>query len=286
MAREVYPSERGQGPACAPCRELNHEMPEMIPGFNAHGGIILCRSVLACPQVAGWKSQIDTQYRPLEEARQRGGPAAASRLVAAGQRFVPTASSLTIGAALCEEDIRALFSMMGVAPAGAWIRDELGNRIAFDLDQAWVRRQYAPAHYPPWHAPHGWHQDGGLGFDYRSHREGNYPPDALLTMVTCWVPLTPCGLEAPGLELVTQRSEGLLAPAELTDERVRARFTFEDFWQPVMQPGDALLFRGDILHRTHVTPAMTKERTSIELRFFPMDNVPTRLKGDRFVWMD
>jgi Phytanoyl-CoA dioxygenase (PhyH) len=261
-------------------------MAAITPASHAHDGIILCRSVLACPQVAGWKSRIDTRYQPLEEARQQGGPAAASRLVAAGQRFVPTASSLTIGATLCEEDIHCLIAGIGAAPAAGWIRNELGTRIACDLNQAWVRRQYAPAHYPPWHAPHGWHQDGALGFDYPSHREGNYPPDALLTMVTCWIPLTPCGLEAPGLELVTRRLEGLLAPEEFTDERVRVRFTFEDFWQPVMQAGDALLFRGDILHRTHVTQAMTKGRTSIELRFFPTDAVPARLKGDRFVSLD
>src|SRR5437764_13009699 len=89
---------------------------------------------------------------------------------------------------------------------------------------------------------------------------------ALLPMTTCWIALGACGLEAPGLEIVTRRLEGLLAPAELVDERVQARFAPEEFWRPVMEAGDAVLFRGDILHRTHVTPAMTKDRTSIELR--------------------
>jgi hypothetical protein len=161
--------------------------------------------------------------------------------------------------------------------------DQLGSRAACDVDQSWVRRQYAPRNYPPWHGPHGWHQDGALGFDYLSHGDGTFPPDALLSMVTCWIPLTACGLEAPGLELITRRLEGLLAPGALTDERVRARFADGEFWRPVMEPGDALLFRGDILHRTHVTPAMTKNRTSIELRFFAADCIPARLKSDRFV---
>jgi len=31
---------------------------------------------------------------------------------------------------------------------------------------------------------------------------------------------------------------------------------------------------------------MTKDRTSIELRFFPAENIPARLKGDRFVTLE
>jgi hypothetical protein len=196
---------------------------------------------------------------------------------------MPTASSLTLGAIFTDEDLRALFAEIGSGAASAWIRDELQSRIVCDVDQAWVRRQYAPARYPPLHAPHGWHQDGALGFDFLSHAGGAFPPDALLPMVTCWIALGSCGVEAPGLEFVTRRLEGLLAPVELTDARVRTRFTPEEFWRPVLEPGGALLFRGDILHRTHVTPEMTRDRTSIELRFFPADNLPTRLKSDRFM---
>jgi hypothetical protein len=248
--------------------------------------LALCRSVVDSAQLAAWKSGIDVNYQRLETARRQGGLPAVNRLMASGQRFVPTASSLTIGAVLSDENVRALFALISAGPAGLWIRDELGNRLACDLDQAWVRRQYAPSRYPPFHAPHGWHQDGALGFDYLSHRDGKFPPDALLSMVTCWIALGPCGADAPGLELVTRRLESLLAPAELTDQCLRARFRPEEFWRPVLEAGDALLFRGDLLHRTHVTPAMTEDRTSIELRFFPADNIPARLSGDRFIRLD
>jgi hypothetical protein len=75
----------------------------------------------------------------------------------------------------------------------------------------------------------------------------------------------------------------LIAPASLSNERIRERFPVESFVQPVMNPGDALLFRGGVPHRTHVKPSMTQDRTSIELRFFPADAIPQRLDGDRFV---
>lgn len=246
----------------------------------------MVQSVLAGAQLAHCTSRIDIEYQKLEIARQQGGPEAATRIVAPGERFVPTASSLTLGAILSHEDRRILLAEIGAASAGAWIRGELGSRLACDLDQAWVRRQYAPWRYPPLHAPHGWHQDGGLGFDFPSHRGGTFPSDALLPMVTCWITLGPCGTYAPGLEFVARRLDRLLAPTELTDESVREHFGPEEFWRPAMESGDALLFRGDVLHRTHVTPAMTNNRTSIEVRFFMADNIPARLQDDRFLLMD
>jgi hypothetical protein len=251
--------------------------------FEEQDGFDMRRSVLALPELLSLASRVDGCYQTLEEARRRGGLAAVNPLVPSGQRFVATASSLTLGAVLSDEELQCLLTTISTGPAGAWIRNESKDQIACDLDQAWVRRQYAPEHYPPLHAPHGWHQDGALGFDFLSYGDGSFPADALLSMVTCWITLVPCGAESPGLELVTQRLESLLAPADLTEERVRARFAPEEFWRPVLEAGDALLFRGDILHRTQVTPAMSNDRTSLELRFFPAHNLPLRLQSDRFV---
>ena len=101
-------------------------------------------------------------------------------------------------------------------------------------------------------------------------------------MVTCWVALTPCGQQAPGLELVRQRLDSLLPSSELIEERVNARFPTERLWRPVLEPGDMLLFSGGTLHRTHVESHMDADRTSIELRFFPAQAIPDRLAGDRF----
>jgi hypothetical protein len=258
-------------------------MPADEPNRPGQDGFAWHQSILVQPEFAAFLSQMEARYPMLEAAQKAGGAVAANRLLAPGQRFVPTASSLSIGAVLSDKQLRAIFAAIRAGPAGAWITDQLGNRIACDLDQAWVRRQFAPGNYPPLHAPHGWHQDGALRFDYFSHPDGIFPPDALLSMVTCWIALTPCGVDAPGLEIVTRRLDGLLAPTDLVEDRVRARFAAGEFWRPILAPGDALLFRGDLLHRTHVTPAMTRDRTSIELRFFPADRCPARLQDDRFI---
>lgn len=176
------------------------------------------------------------------------------------------------------EDIRA--ATQGPALV-SYCEKALGDRIVCDLDECWVRRQYAPRNYPPRHAPHSWHQDGALRFDF-SHHLSEDQPNGVLDMVTCWIALTPCGVDAPGLELIATSPDVLIAPANLTDERVRRRFAPEEFVRPQMQSGDALLFSGEVLHRTHVSSSMSKDRTSIELRFFSANRISERLKGDHF----
>jgi hypothetical protein len=246
-------------------------------------GVALFRSVLAGPLLKLWTARVDFEYQKLKAAHSGDGLTAASPVVAPGQRYVPTASSFTVGAVFSEEDLRGMLSGIDGSPVGAWITEELQGCGACNLDQAWIRRQYAPQHYPPLHAPHRWHQDGALGFDFLAYPDGKFPSDALLPMVTCWIALGSCGVDAPGLEIVRRRIQGLLAPAELADESVRGRFAPAEFWRPELEGGDAIVFRGDILHRTHVMPSMQKDRTSIELRFFAAENLPKRLQGDRFL---
>jgi hypothetical protein len=245
-------------------------------------GVILCPAVLTEERLVGWKAAIDAHYAEIDIARRNNDAATITQWVGASERFVPTASSFTIGAVSSDAKIHELLSAIATGPAGAWTKNILGGCVFCNLDQSWVRRQYAPSRYPPLHAPHGWHQDGALKFDFLSLASGEFPRNAVLEMITCWIAIDPSGFDAPGLELVTARLERLFAPSELRPESVEARFTSEKLWRPILQPGDALLFRGDILHRTHVVPEMTKDRTSIELRFFPA-SIPERLQADRFI---
>lgn len=161
--------------------------------------------------------------------------------------------------------------------------EALGPRVAIDVDQCWVRRQYPPGFAPPRHRPHRWHQDGALGFDFAMGADAAVPDDAVLRMVTCWVALTPCGIDAPGLDIVTDRVGRMLLSSQLADVAVDVRWPTTRRIQPTLGAGDAAVFGGDLLHRTHVTAAMTGTRTSIELRCFQADAIPVRLARDEFV---
>ena len=249
-------------------------------------GVELVRTALRAGCIAQWSAAAKRRYHEIDSTRWREGPRATGLPhlpLPQGQKFIATASSLSLEAACGAEQPKVLCDVMAAAPWRRLIENALGGPVLCDLDQAWVRRQYAPANYPPLHAPHGWHQDGALGFDFLAHSDGSFPPDALLRMVTCWIPLSSCGVDAPGLEFVMRRHDRLLPVTSLTDTHVRARFAPAEFHVPTMQPGDVLLFCGDILHRTYVTPAMRNDRTSIELRFFAADRIPPRLARDRFV---
>jgi hypothetical protein len=127
-------------------------------------GIILCRAILARDGVANWKAAIDSRYHEIEIAHRNGHVAKINSIVGTRERFVPTASSFTIGALNSERLLTELLNSISTEVAGMWIRNFLGSRLLCNLDESWVRRQYAPSRYPPLHAPHGWHQDGALKF--------------------------------------------------------------------------------------------------------------------------
>jgi hypothetical protein len=158
------------------------------------------------------------------------------------------------------------------APAAAIVA-RLGPAPQCNLSHSFLR------HGRP---PHHWHQDGALRLDFIAHDKRPLPADALLEMLTCWIALTPCGEHAPGLEWVSAPLAGLLRPPELTDAAVLARFGGGRRVRPVLQAGDAVLFDGTLLHRTHLTALMPEPRTSVELRLFRAGPVSPRLAGDRW----
>ena len=133
------------------------------------------------------------------------------------------------------------------------LRAELPVRPRVLVGQCWVRRAQPPHH---------WHQNGALHHDFIAR-----PTGVPLPMRTVWIPLTPCGVDAPGLAWVQPSLDHLLAPSELHHDRVLARFGAARIEHPALAAGEGLLFDGGLLHRSHVHPAMTRSRTSIELRF-------------------
>jgi len=147
-------------------------------------------------------------------------------------------------------------------------RDLLDLDVSCDIGSAWWRRQYRPHLAPPHHCAHAWHQDGALGFDFVAHPDGSSGSGGLRRVVTCWIALTPCGVDAPSLELVTGPVAGVLGLAALEDEALRRAHPAEHFIRAVLDAGDALVFSGAVPHRTHATSSMRRARTSVELRWF------------------
>ncbi len=192
----------------------------------------------------------------------------ADRQAAARSRFNPFSFSVPIGALLdfgvTEQELTGPLSAPGLHAA---FQEALGCNGACNLEQSWVRKKYAPLLEPNGlYHPQTWHQDGALGVQF--------PPDPgpeipMTELLTCWIPLNPCGIDSPGLEFIRSRQKVLLHFTELEDSDLRKQFTPEEFWAPSLDFGDGVLFLNGTLHRTYAIPGMRLNRLSVEYRIFP-----------------
>jgi len=220
-------------------------------------GVVVARQSLPAEHVLGWRQAADDRYAEVDEIIAQRGPWAVADTLAFP--FVPTASSLGL-AALGEQADSLLQTLSSIlAPT---LEAALGGPVRPLMDSMWLRRQFAPENAPPYHAPHAWHQDGGLGFDYLGDAD---LVEGLLPMVTCWCPLMPCGRDAPGMAYLPNRPGALMALDALGALSGPGQM-------PNLLPGDVLLMMGDLLHRTHVTSDMKRDRISVEVRFVPADH--------------
>ena len=131
------------------------------------------------------------------------------------------------------------------------------------LANKWTLRRVRPDGGDP-----DWHQDGAfMGEDIRS--------------LDVWLALSECGVDAPGLDIVGRRLDGVVGTGTdgaLMDWTVGRgmveRVAEGTVVTPVFHPGDAVFFDHLCLHRTAVYPGMTKERHAIEAWFAAPSSYP------------
>jgi hypothetical protein len=104
--------------------------------------------------------------------------------------------------------------------------------------------------------PTSWHQDA---------RVNSY--DTAL----CWIALSPCGVDAPGLKLLTAGIDGPIEPftvdrADPEKEGILIkRYGADKIAAPAFHPGDALVFNRYSTHSTYTTPDMINDRLSFKI---------------------
>lgn len=98
-------------------------------------------------------------------------------------------------------------------------------------------------------------------------------------ILNLWIPLTPCGDDAPGLEVVVTQNRDLLPVAgpadgayvaernQIDERKIERRYGRSAYWHPTFSPGDVMVFFGTTIHRSYVRPGMTAPRISVEMRF-------------------
>jgi hypothetical protein len=133
--------------------------------------------------------------------------------------------------------------------------------------------------------------DPKAGYSYVGfHQDSNFL--GVERAVNCWVCFDDCGVDAPGLELVASdlaedltgklpglvSTEGIQFPV-YDEAALRQRFPASAFVKPALAVGDLLMFTGFTPHRTHMSPAMTRARASVEVRVFRWDVMPADMRA-------
>lgn len=121
--------------------------------------------------------------------------------------------------------------------------------------------------------PTAWHQDGAfLGERIRT--------------VNCWVALSDCGEDSPGLDLLPRRVDHLCETGthgtpfdwSIADSIVTS--LAHEVGAPIVSPrfsaGDALFFDQLFVHQSGIHPGMTKSRYAIEAWHFAGSSFPSR----------
>jgi hypothetical protein len=131
----------------------------------------------------------------------------------------------------------------------------LGEEPVLAVDKCTLRRsQPGP--------PGPWHQDGAFMGDVRT--------------LDLWIALTPCGEDAPGLDVVARRIEHILPTGtqgakfdwSVSPEMAEGAAGENGIVRPRFDPGDAMLFDDLCVHRPGSNPTMRNIRYAVETWFF------------------
>lgn len=244
--------------------------PALLWGAIRHHGALLVRGLAAPAEAAVLAHGIDHVFAgrnafaagvPEEATNPYYAPFDTKGGIGVARRFIEKLDGVwTLDSPRLFSDLIDLLERHGVLDIAAAI---LGERPAMSVGKSTLRR--ARPDTPP-----GWHQDGAfLGTGVRS--------------LNLWLALSPCGQDAPGLEVLAEPMSGLVDPGPdaayaeavgaATIAGLRARGARFDF--PVFAPGDALLFDHLTLHTTGVRPGMTRPRWAIETWLFAPSCFPT-----------
>ena len=270
---DPFPDERG-----IPSIAADELTSAIMGGAIEHHGVLWVKGLATPDQAEALRQNVERAFAARDAYYAASGAAApdpfytrapVETAIADARHFLEdgggvwTADSPRMLATLVE-----LFEHSGIIDV---IAGHLGERPALSIGKSTLRRV-------PIDTGTDWHQDGSfLGPDVRT--------------INVWLALSPCGVDAAGLDIVARR-----LPYVLQTGSHGATFNWSvgpglvetlveggvEIASPVFEPGDALLFDHLMLHRTGARPNLTRPRWAIETWFFapschPIDQGPLML---------
>jgi hypothetical protein len=224
---------------------LVHDIDRALEGYDSHA--------------AGSGSSTSPWFDPFEpEERYRKG----GKILAKRESVRSGGGVWTIDSPRALYDLLGTFDDIRLTPV---ISGFLGERPALSLNKCTLRR------VPLDTLNASWHQDGAfLGKPIRT--------------LNVWLALSDCGRDAPGLDILPRRldgivetgTEGSIFPWAVAPAMVERAAKGTPIRRPLFEAGDALLFDELFLHRTACEPEMTRERYAIETWLFAPSVYPDK----------
>jgi len=262
--------------------EIDHQdftAANVASGVFNHGSIIV-RNMLTADQVSLMRDSIIQTYAQHDKAM-AGAPETETAPWFVPFNPAPREGTKAItnrtwyrqgGAELASDSPRGLFNLINCLQDSGitdMVTEYLGERPALSVRKTSLRQIPKDLN-----AEHGWHQDGSfLGQGIRT--------------VNVWIALTDCGVDAPSMDMVPRRlpsivptgTEGAVFDWSVSQLAVRDAAGDTPPVRLQFREGDAIIFDEMNLHRTGVSPGMTKDRFAIEAWFFapscyPLEQLP------------
>lgn len=242
--------------------------PELIRAAILRDGCVLVRGLIPRQLALGLADGIDTAY-----ARREANQTGENPKDAFYEEFVPDdrfggpiwRSWIKEGGGLLGADSPTLMfrfiEALGERGIDRLVNGYLGEPAIISVHKTTMRKAQPSV-------GGAWHQDGFFMGPVRA--------------LNLWLPLSRCGDEAPGLDIVPTRLDDYVATgtegAELTwtisEQEVQDAAGEAGVSRPIFEPGDALFFDELFLHKTGSDPAMQKPRFAIENWFFGGSGFP------------
>jgi hypothetical protein len=274
--RELPVTEAPPGPPSADSPVPAGTLAEIGPGeltatavrraIQGCGGLLV-RGLLA-EHVERLVDGIDAAFAARERRRSGGDggawydplPLEAAEAKSLGRNWVAGGSALlACDSPRVVNDVLDLYEQIGLRRV---VTEYLQDRPVLSANKCTLR------HVPP-ESGTDWHQDGAfLGQGIKA--------------LNIWVALTDCGVDAPGLDLVPLRLDGVLPTGTggayfdwaVGPEVVAGLEDRAPVVRPTFRAGDVMLFDDLFLHRTAVDASMTGKRYAIEAWFFAPSAYP------------
>ena len=255
--------------------------PELVRSGIARGGCLLVRGLLDPDAAVELAEGVDRAYEARESATAGGAPDRRyfeefepdPRFDLAFERAI-VGSGGGAGLWLADSPLMTLqileaFERTGLTRLAS---EYLGERPVLSVNKSLLRK-VRPTLFEDSSGGSGgkasaWHQDGAFMGDVNA--------------LNVWLSLSRCGDQAPGLDIVPRRLQGIVrtgtegAAFDWSASRAVAEEAAGQVGiaRPIFDPGDALLFDELLLHSTAAEPDMPSVRYAVESWFFGPSGFP------------